>query len=155
MKIYIVTCGEYSDYHIDKVFTDRAKAEEYRKWCYEANDVEEYDTEDDYHIDKFYNIIVCYRVHDDGINNKPNIGIKCCSNKYVSYTNVDDRHRFGHKYFDICICRYIPEVNWNEEFYVNKYTNAIYDLAAQARQLLSEGFTDRQINEMWNQAIKD
>lgn len=29
MKIYIVTAGEYSDYHICKVFTDKEKAEKY------------------------------------------------------------------------------------------------------------------------------
>lgn len=155
MKIYIVTCGSYSDYRIDKVFTDKAKAEEYRKWCYDANDVEEYDTEDDCQFDKYYKIFVSYRVHDNEINNKPDIMVERCSDRRCSYTIVDDCHRYGGKYIDIHICRYIPETNWNEEFYVNKYTKAIYDFAAQARQLLSEGFTDRQINEMWNQTIKD
>ena len=40
MKIYIVTCGSYSDYCINKVFTDKDKAEEYRKWCEENADEE-------------------------------------------------------------------------------------------------------------------
>ena len=31
MKVYVVTCGEYSDYHIVAVFTDREKAEEFIK----------------------------------------------------------------------------------------------------------------------------
>lgn len=29
MEIYIVTCGEYSDYRIERVFTDYKKAEQY------------------------------------------------------------------------------------------------------------------------------
>lgn len=29
MNIYIVTCGEYSDYHIERIFTDYKKAEQY------------------------------------------------------------------------------------------------------------------------------
>lgn len=29
MNVYIVTCGEYSDYHIEKVFTNYEKAEQY------------------------------------------------------------------------------------------------------------------------------
>lgn len=44
MKVYIITSGEYSDYHIDAVFTDKALAEEYadrdperRIETYEAN----------------------------------------------------------------------------------------------------------------------
>ena len=49
MEIYVVTCGEYSDYSIYGVFTDKTKAENYVKihgkgWCrdmmietYEAN----------------------------------------------------------------------------------------------------------------------
>lgn len=55
MKIYIVTSGEYSSYHIDGVFLDREKAEYYcavHKYndCYgysESMMVEEYDAEDD------------------------------------------------------------------------------------------------------------
>ena len=46
MKIYVVTAGSYSDYRIEKVFTDKAKAEEYAEWLYESNPVKEYETED-------------------------------------------------------------------------------------------------------------
>lgn len=38
MKVYIVTSGEYSDYHIDAVFTDKKKAETY----YSAHNSEGY-----------------------------------------------------------------------------------------------------------------
>lgn len=43
MKIYVVTDGEYSDYHIEAVFTDKAKA----KWYADvhAANVEEYDSD--------------------------------------------------------------------------------------------------------------
>ena len=44
MKVYVITSGEYSDYGIDAVFTDKALAEEYadrnpsrRIETYEAN----------------------------------------------------------------------------------------------------------------------
>lgn len=49
MKVYIVTSGSYSDYHIDEVFTDRKQAYLY---CAARNtgingeyEVEEYDTD--------------------------------------------------------------------------------------------------------------
>ncbi len=51
--------------------------------------------------------------------------------------------------------RYIPEQNWNEDFYRNKYIKAIYDFAAIARQKLFEGFTDEQITAMFNETYKD
>ena len=37
MKVYIVTSGTYSDYMIQKIFLDKDKAEEYRKWLPEKN----------------------------------------------------------------------------------------------------------------------
>ena len=44
MKVYIVTDGDYSDYHIEAVFTDKEKAEKYASLhCYDA--VEEYDAD--------------------------------------------------------------------------------------------------------------
>ena len=157
MKIYIVTCGSYSDYYINKVFTDKDKAEEYRKWCCDANDLEEYDTEDDFEFKKFYKVIVNYRNNDNGRNSDPTIYIEKCMNEqvYGNYTSFDDGHRYGARYVDLHIKRYIPEENWNEEFYRNKYTKAAYDLMAIARQKLFEGFTDKQITEMFNEMYKD
>lgn len=55
MKVYVVTQGEYSAYHIERVFADRSKAEEYcemfnkpekgRTWA-SLMEIEEYDTAD-------------------------------------------------------------------------------------------------------------
>jgi len=50
MKVYIVTSGEYSDYHIDGVFDDLNKAEIYAATidgeCSDPVYIEEYDTEE-------------------------------------------------------------------------------------------------------------
>lgn len=56
MKVYVVTQGEYSGYHIERVFADRSKAEAYCKmfnkpkendrWA-SLMEIEEYDTADD------------------------------------------------------------------------------------------------------------
>ena len=156
MKIYIVTCGEYSDYYIDKVFTDRDKAEEYRKWRPESNEVEEYDTSDDYIIDKYYKIVVDYRVYDYNRFENPTVRIERVTYKGEGYVSVYNSHSSysSNNYTKIVLIRYISEVNWDEEFYTARYTKAVYDLMAHAKQLLSEGWTDRQINEMWSQIGK-
>lgn len=49
MKVYIVTSGEYSDYGIEKVFTDKEQAELYcalHESDYESPIVEEWDADD-------------------------------------------------------------------------------------------------------------
>ena len=47
MKVYIVTDGCYSDYMIEKVFSNREAAEEYKKWRSITNDIEEYEIYDE------------------------------------------------------------------------------------------------------------
>lgn len=49
MKVYIVTSGEYSDYGIRRVFTDKERAELYcamHESDYDAPEVEEWDADD-------------------------------------------------------------------------------------------------------------
>ena len=46
MNVYIVTDGCYSDYSIQKVFSNREAAEEYKKWHRCDNDIEEYEVFD-------------------------------------------------------------------------------------------------------------
>ena len=47
MKVYIVTNGEYSDYMIERVFSNREAAEEYKKWHNIHNEIEEYEIYDE------------------------------------------------------------------------------------------------------------
>lgn len=50
MKVYVITKGDYSDYHICAVTLDKDKAEQLRekfsKGYYNEADIEEYDTEE-------------------------------------------------------------------------------------------------------------
>jgi hypothetical protein len=52
MKVYIVSEGCYSDYHIERVFLDKNKAEKYheiksKEMHSDVNEIEEYETDDD------------------------------------------------------------------------------------------------------------
>ena len=152
MKVYVVTSGCYSDYTIEKVFTDRAKAEEYAEWLRDSNPVEEYETEDDLVVDKYYKIIISMRVYDN-YSDEPTVFIfkECFKNEWNnSYTSYMDYHKYGGRYFEIGISRLIPAQNWNEEFYRNKYTKAIYDLAAIAKQKRSEGAIEEDIQKLFD-----
>lgn len=152
MKVYVVTSGCYSDYTIEKVFTDKAKAEEYAEWLYNSNPVEKYDTEDNLVVEKYYKINIYMKVYDTG-NSEPNVHIykECDKNSWNTMgTHYTDYHKWGGRYFEIGIHRLIPAQNWNEEFYVNKYTKGIYDLAAITKQKRAEGATEEDIRQLFN-----
>lgn len=124
MKIYVVTSGCYSDYYIDKVFTDKNKAEEFVEWhgWYDDSRIEEYETEDNLVVDKYYRINISARVYPNGILG-PDIRVakERVINKY-NYLSVYDG------YYKISLHRSIPAENWDEEFYTKKYTKALYDM---------------------------
>lgn len=71
MKLYVVTQGEYSDYHIEKIFLDKKKAEnyaEYHSTYYYKAQVEEWETGDeDYEIIKngYYCVSLNYMLFQD------------------------------------------------------------------------------------------
>lgn len=49
MKVYVITRGEYSDYHICAVAVDAERAETLKRYyseCWEEAEIEEYDTEE-------------------------------------------------------------------------------------------------------------
>ena len=88
MKVYIVTSGEYSDYRIEKVFTDRESARLYALTHfgrYDYAEVEEYDTEDEYSVDAKYFKVDC------GFSGRATIDSLTLASKYappaVDYLN--------------------------------------------------------------------
>lgn len=150
MKVYVVTAGAYSDYRIKKIFIDKAKAEEYKEWLPDANDIEEYETEDNLVMNKYYKIVVSYRVNDNGLDESPYVGITKCLAADIYGNSTHYAEYYFSRCFVLNIVRFIPEQNWNEEFYKNKYTKAIYDLAAIAKYKKQEGFSEKDINMLFN-----
>lgn len=160
MKVYVVTSGCYSDYTIRKIFTDKQKAEDYKEWIIDANDVEEYDTADDLSYDKYYKIIVNYTERIDNKNTPLEIRIeKCLSNDMYTFGGVGysdySRIPYTNTKFVLTMVRFIPEQNWNEEFYRNKYTKAMYDYVAIARQKRLEGWSEKDIRILFNNKEDD
>jgi len=145
MKVYVVTAGCYSDYHIERIFTDKDKAEEYCKWCYDSNDIEEYDIDDNIELDKYYRIDTRY---ENSPEQKPTIEIQRVMEKqiYPAYTScVQYRQSIR-----LQIIRFIPEKAFDEELVTQKYTKVAYDTMAFIKQMLNEGYTKEQVNEMLN-----
>lgn len=61
MKVYIVTQGDYSDYHIEQVFSTREKAQEYIDHTgYDNSWIEEYDVDEEVPRGTFLYLVVMY-----------------------------------------------------------------------------------------------
>lgn len=157
MKIYIVTAGQYSDYRIEKIFTDKTKAEEFAKWFYDSNGVEEWDTEDEFEVEKYYSICVQYKICDNCSCETPIVCVSNCTNNNhtPNITYLADYHTYGLDYIVLNISRTVKANNDNETFYKEKYTKVAYDTMAMIKQLHVEGYSYNQINEMLrNNAIE-
>lgn len=156
MKVYIVTAGSYSDYHIEKVFTDKDKAEEFAKWCYDSNGVDEYDTEDDINVGKYYQIHITYKAYDNGKSETPVVNIlnrADCDN--LNYVRLSDYHKYGGNYIVLSISRIVKANNDDKAFYKQKYTKVAYDTMAMVKQLAADGYSYRQIDEMLENRLNE
>ena len=106
-KVYIITQGEYSDYHIVKVFDTREKAEEYTKLANTFNHIwgdymiEEYEVNNtdvnlgmlqvfyDYYSNK---ITGCYFCETTDIDNYYNQQHRVINNPFCFFIPADSRY---------------------------------------------------------------
>lgn len=162
-KVYIISSGSYSDYHIDKIFSNKEKAEEFhnlvkRSW-YDINEIEEFELSDDEVFTPYYYIEFIYYI--PGMEDKYR----------KTYCRKDRPHLFGGEYYiDIYECkddddymksRYTNYCNGfitlrrpigydkdkaNIDFLIEKYLKVCYDLTAQIRYHYFIGGTDYDVN---------
>lgn len=143
MKVYVVTSGEYSDYMIRKIFLDKDKAEEYKKWLPDSNDIEEYDTSDDDVMNKQYEIRVELKWYPNKEENLTARSWKDCEANH----NYDYYFNYSDTWEELVVTRTVSGENFDEEFWKDKLTKYIYDLKAYVEYLKVEGFDEKQIRE--------
>ena len=149
MTVYIVTSGEYSEYSIERVFSNKKAAEDYIEWRRPSSyRIEEYDMLDDgKDIDmegqaKYYYIEVrgiCYK--EAVVNITYNIERTITSNRpdiTRPRTGVWE-YKPKEESFRLNVRRWIPAENWDEDFHKNKYTKVFYDTAAAVRAMMADG----------------
>ena len=142
MKIYVVTAGIYSDYHIEKVFTDRKKAEEYKLWLRDSNDIEEYDTSDDISIQKKYYVGAELDLYPNKSEKLSVFSFRDsdADSNYQSYTDYGSGET-------IRVARVVNADNYDEQYWKDKLTKVVYDLKAYITYLKVMGFTEKQIRD--------
>lgn len=150
MKVYIVTYGSYSDYTIEKVFSNREAVEEYKKWHNITNCIEEYEIYDKAFEkadgERVMFIRVQGTVYPEGVVDiryeiRPDM-INADSRVTSGHGILDYTHR---GVFSIYNYHYIPIDLWDEENYKNKFTKSIYDLAGIVKSMFAEGASIRDV----------
>lgn len=150
MKVYIVTDGCYSDYMIEKVFSNREAAEEYKKWRSITNDIEEYEIYDEpfgaNDGEKVMFIRVQGTIYPEAI-----VDIRYEIRRDL--LNADRASRSGRGVmaynkpgiFTIYNYHYIPADKWDEEKYKAKFTKSLHDLAGMVKAMFAEGASVRDV----------
>lgn len=149
MKVYIVTDGEYSDYMIEKVFSNREAAEEYKKWHNIHNDIEEYEVHDEPFTEGERAMVIRVQgtvypeaVVDIKFDIRPNMIYEGTITRGAGVMGLQRNNSI----FTIYNYRYIPADIWDEEKYKAKFTKSLYDLAALAKSMFAEGANIDMVN---------
>ncbi len=145
MKVFVVTSGYYSDYTIEKLFSNRPAAEEYRKWHGIHNEVEEFDVYDEPFTtedgERAMLIRVQGTVYPEAV---VNIRFETRHTMIHSYTTtcgagISRRGRGPDNSFDLHVYRCVPIDLWDEEQWKAKMTKTLYDQVAVAKSMFAEG----------------
>lgn len=145
MKVYVVTSGTYSDYMIRKIFLDKDKAEEYKKWLPDSNDVEEYDTSDDDIINKSYEVRIDLKWYPNKEEKLIARSWKDCESNY-NY-NFYSNSNYSDTWEELIVVRTVNADNYDEQHWKDKLTKHIYDLKAYVEHLKTEGCDVKQIRD--------
>lgn len=145
MKIFAVTNGCYSEYAIERLFSNRSAAEEYKEWHGIRNEIEEFDVYDEPFIKEDGERAMLIRVqgivHSEAV---VNIRFETRHTMIHSYTKtrgagITSLGRGSDTGFGLYIYRCVPISTWDEETWKAKMTKALYDLAAMAKSMFAEG----------------
>jgi hypothetical protein len=149
MKVYIVTDGCYSDYTIEKIFSSREAAEEYKKWLHISNEVREYEvydepfTKEDGERAMFIRVqgtVYPEAVVDISFNIRPDMRRE---GNITRGAGIMEYKKPG--VFVIYSYCYVPADKWDEEKYKAKFTKSLHDIAGKAKAMFAEGASVRDV----------
>lgn len=156
MKVYIVVAGQYSDYHIERVFLDKEKAERYVELSqngYDSPYIKTMETSDDYIIEKITYVDAYYTKGKEYEDIDMDILV---TNTVDSTEDNIKRNEFylyptGTKELDISRVIY---GEFDEDEIKEKYKRVCHDLMTQIESLVEiEGWTEQMIDEWLGQNV--
>lgn len=155
-KVYIVSCGSYSDWRILHIFRNKEKAYYYHSLCnaYDLNEVEEYEISDDilfepiYYVDFKYAIMDLVDDSDFRKYSKQNYEINVCNSNTLEST-FDSLTKTRYNNGIIHLLRPIKNNKYSINDLENKYLKVCYDLEAKIRYELQNGLNKYDINKLF------
>ena len=145
MIVYVVTDGDYSDYAIQKIFSNEEAAEDYKYWHHIDNPIEEYEVADswgDNSSTKHMYIRVMGKCYAEGVVNiNYDIHPTMATDMTIKHANnIWSYNEYASEgAFTLYCYHLIPIEHWDEEHFKQKYTKSLYDLNAFIRSLLADG----------------
>ena len=155
-KVYIVTSGEYSAYHIERVFQSKEKAEIYAKARNKFASIETFELSDDC-IDKL-TVTGKFLRGDIAIGRAPGVWLDYdCKHpdQYISMGEQDEYCLVGEECVSgVYVCRlamgkFIPKDQWKEQETIDKFKKVLTDKMAEVKSMLADGLTIDTINQVW------
>lgn len=137
-EVYIVTAGDYSDYHIEAVFKDREKAEAYCK-CHKDCEIEDFGFSDDNIYTIFNYVRIQYNIYlNRDLDNNLYIQFGRLSKEDDGWYNKNDVSVLIYgDWLSIVVFRKLPEI-YDENEIREKYIIVLHDLHAEVKYMLSE-----------------
>jgi hypothetical protein len=174
MKIYVITSGCYSDYCIEKIFTNKYKAEEYVQIASKSNDylnsVSEWETSDFDSIQEYQYVDITLKRYLNG--NEIDFDFEINIGNTLDNPNIDNTKYYYNNGIEwITITRkidikcdpdfvydnstdydeYEKEMYKNEFSLINKYRKVCRDILTEIKSLReNEGWTDKMIYNKYN-----
>lgn len=152
-EIYIVTSGEYSDYHIERVFQSKEKAEKYVQARGNVPEIEIYELSDD----KINQIIVPGKFIRGIIGKLSEVWLDydCEREDYYitmgecdEYCTVNEVHTSKGIGYQLNMGKFIPQDQWREQESMDKFAKILTDKMAEVKSMLADGMTVDMINEV-------
>lgn len=138
-KVYVVTAGCYSDYHIEAVFKEESKAEFYCS-CHENCGIEEYNFSDNKIFTPFESVIINFEIcNSKDRKDRINFTFSRLSKEDGKYylENRNSVHVYDHDWIAITLHRRLPN-NYDEQAIRSKYTKVYQDMRAEILYLVQE-----------------
>lgn len=155
-KVYVVTSGEYSDYHIERIFQSEEKANQYVKARHNVPHIEVYNFADD----NLNTLITEGKLLRGSITleGKSEVWLddECeQSDKYMVLGESDEYCYIGRyiKTYQLYMSKFIPKIQWKNEKSIRKFEKILIDKITEIKSMFADGVDINTINEILKESI--
>ena len=136
-KVFVITSGCYSDYHIEAIFKSREKAEAYCQ-CHKDCEIEEYEFNDDKIYTPFNAVRIQCEYRNWWMTDRPSIRFVTRSEEDETYMKESKSYlNVYNNYVSLVIIRRLPK-QYDKDVIIDKYTKVCQDIMSEIKYMLEE-----------------